>query len=175
VQGAKFEPVSLTHLSVTCSDFDKSYAFYRDVVGLKVVPSSDSAKSDAHRLPGEINCPAAEENVPFSLMDFKATGGKYRACFFYWGDQPGFPALDLIQWQDPGRRIERKGNDYGLARFALRVTDIEAAAMHLRAHGVELVTPPTDDCVDGRIFKVLFFRDPDGTLLQFVEFPAESG
>jgi catechol 2,3-dioxygenase-like lactoylglutathione lyase family enzyme len=74
VQGAKFEPVSLTHLSVTCSDFDKSYAFYRDVVGLKVVPSSDSEKSDAHRLPGEINCPTTEENVPFSLMDFKATG-----------------------------------------------------------------------------------------------------
>jgi glyoxylase I family protein len=172
---ANFEPLALTHLSVTCSDFDRSYDFYRDVVGLKVVPSSASDASAADRRPGEINCPPGEEDVAFSLMDFEATGGKYRACFFYWGDEPGFPALDLIQWQDPGRRIERRGNDYGLARFALRVSDIDVAARHLRAHGVELVTPPTEDSVDGRIYKVLFFRDPDGTLLQFVEFPNESG
>jgi glyoxylase I family protein len=167
----KFEPLSMTHLSVTCSDFDRSYDFYRDVVGLKVVPSTNPHATETDRRPGEINCPSEEEDVPFSLMDFAATGGKYRACFFYWGDEPGFPALDLIQWQDPGRRVERRANDYGLARFALRVEDIDKAAQHLRAHGVELVCPPTEDSVDGQTYKVLFFRDPDDTLLQFVEFP----
>jgi len=169
----KFENQSLVHFCVTCSDFDKSYDFYRDVVGLKIYPSSNPDASEANRRPGEINCPTWEEDVPFSLMDFEATGGRYRVCWFYWGDNPGFPVLDLIQWQDPGRKIERKGNDYGLARFAMKVDDIDAAARHLQANGVELVTPPTEDYVEGKIFKVLFFRDPDGTLLQFIEFPKE--
>lgn len=170
-----FAPLSLTHFSVSCSDFDTSYDFYTNVVGLKVAPSSNSGTDSTGKRFGEINCPPDEEDVPFSLMDFEATGGRYRACFLYWGDDAGFPALDLIQWQDPGRRIERKGNDFGLSRFALRVADIDAAAKHLQAHGVELVTPPTADSVGGLIFKVLFFRDPDGTLLQFVEFPPELG
>jgi catechol 2,3-dioxygenase-like lactoylglutathione lyase family enzyme len=136
-------------------------------------PRPPDALGTEGRRTGEINCPEQDRDVPFSLMDFEATGGRYRACFFHWGDTPGFPALDLIQWLDApgGRRIERKGNDFGLSRFAMAVADIDDAAQRMIDHGAEVVHPPIADPVDGLIYKVAFFRDPDGTLVQFVEMP----
>jgi lactoylglutathione lyase len=51
------------------------------------------------------------------------------------------------------------------AQLAFRVPPpvVAACAVELQAHGIELVSPPTDDAFGHR---TLFFRDPDGNVLE---------
>ncbi len=51
--------------------------------------------------------------------------------------------------------------------LAFTVTDLDAALAHLKAHGVELITPEPRPIWDG--MRVLFFRGPDGEKLELFE------
>lgn len=51
--------------------------------------------------------------------------------------------------------------------FAFRVADLDAALAHLRAHGVEVISP--QPIVVDEHMRVAFFRGPDGEKLEFVE------
>jgi catechol 2,3-dioxygenase-like lactoylglutathione lyase family enzyme len=45
---------------------------------------------------------------------------------------------------------------------------IDDAVEHLRAHGVEVERGPLENARDGRMH--VYFRDPDGSLLEFVSY-----
>jgi catechol 2,3-dioxygenase-like lactoylglutathione lyase family enzyme len=143
----------LIHVNVMCSDFDRSLAFYCDVLGASVAGG------------------VTEEETSPGLKDVMGFEGpaRFRGAMLYWGDRDRSSYIDLVEYSEPGQRIERTGKDLGLARLALRVRDVEAARQWLVSKGVEIVGDVIDLALQGRGRKILFIRDPAGTLLELVE------
>jgi catechol 2,3-dioxygenase-like lactoylglutathione lyase family enzyme len=56
-----------------------------------------------------------------------------------------------------------------MARLAMQVDDIEADYARMREQGVEFVSEPVPILLGATAIKIVFFRDPDGTLLELVE------
>ncbi len=123
-------PVKFDHCVVHVSDWERSNAFYRDVVGVEVVPRGDfyayrigDVQLNLHG-PGMVGNPVARLPV-----------------------QPGNSDL-CFEWRGP----------------------IADAAAHLARHGVAVeLGPVARNGARGRGIS-LYFRDPDGSLLEFISY-----
>lgn len=166
------------HFNVVCSDFDRSYDFYTKVVGLHPLTSS-SARTDAAGTgdgpsragmrPGEGRSGPNDGPAIAAALGFEGTG-EYRGCFLYFGSSARGPYIDLLEWKDPAPPVERSARNIGLARVAFEVDNLEEHLDRLEQNGVPLVSPPTDVLLGVTRLRVVCFRDPDGVLLEFVEF-----
>lgn len=84
------------------------------------------------------------------------------------------PLLDLVQFIDPPtREAPRPAVDrVGLQRLVFRCDDIESLGRRLTEMGAEFVCPPQEIVGhQGKTLTALYFRDPDGTLLEAVSYP----
>jgi catechol 2,3-dioxygenase-like lactoylglutathione lyase family enzyme len=54
------------------------------------------------------------------------------------------------------------------------ISSADEAAAHLRSHGVEVVEGPVDRLGARGAGKSVYFRDPDGSLLEFITYAAAS-
>jgi len=75
------------------------------------------------------------------------------------------PMLHLIydaQHTIPGGKINTRGN-----HFAMQCEDIELAIRQLKEHKIEFV----ERVLPGRGYRQLFFRDPDGHVVEVGEWP----
>lgn len=145
----------LIHTCIVCTDFDRSLDFYTRVLGAKV--GGRVSEGEAGPLSAAMGAPGRR---------------RWRGAMLYWGDPARTSLVDLISYDGGEGGAEppgRTATDPGLSRLCLRVTGIEAAAEHLRANDVTLVSEPLDLTIEGRLHRVLFFLDPDGTLLEFSE------
>jgi catechol 2,3-dioxygenase-like lactoylglutathione lyase family enzyme len=79
----------------------------------------------------------------------------------------GGVVIELMQ--NPG--MPPAGPPDGNALIAFSVADIETARAQTEAAGVPMVPPPTE-MMPG--IKMMFVRDPDGRMLEFVEFAGEA-
>ena len=122
--------VNLDHCVVHVSDWERSNAFYKDVLGAEVVPAGDGY---AYRFgdqqlnlhgPGVGAEPVAKVPVPPGGSDL---------CF---------------RWPGP----------------------IEEAERHLRERGIEVEMGPVGRRGAGGAGTSVYFRDPDGTLLEFISY-----
>ena len=165
------------HFNVVCSDFDRSYDFYTNVVGLTAL-TSKNAKTDtgegggasrAGMRPGEGRAGPNDGPAIAAALGFEGTGD-YRGCFLYFGSAARGPYIDLLEWKDNLPPVERTARNIGLARVAFEVDDLEPHLKRLEEHGVPLVSPPTEVLLGVTRLRVVCFRDPDGVLLEFVEF-----
>jgi catechol 2,3-dioxygenase-like lactoylglutathione lyase family enzyme len=124
--------IRLDHVVIAVSDWDRSNAFYRDVVGAELV---------------------------------ELTGGR---CVYRLGEQqlnvhgPGTDYSPLVA-RDP----VRPGNSD--LCFVWPGPSEEAVA-HLEAHGVEIVEGPVRKWGAGGGGTSVYFRDPDGSLLEFISY-----
>jgi catechol 2,3-dioxygenase-like lactoylglutathione lyase family enzyme len=162
----------LIHVNIVCTDFDRSYDFYTKGIGLKPVlraADAGATQSGTRRL-GEWSSPQEREEAgyKYDVLDFGGDG-VYRAVFLYWGESPGMPYLDLLEWRERGQPVRRTAQDPGYARIAIEVDDLDAVAARLQDLGTTVVTEPRVTNVDGIDYRVLLFRDPDGTLLELVQ------
>lgn len=143
------------HAQVNVSDLDRSIAFY-EMLGFEVISK------------GTIKDPGV-----FAALGVEGT--RMRGAFLR---IPGrstkvTPMIDMIQFVDP----PPQGSPYpvlnhlGIARLCFQVDDIDAAAERLVAAGVELVGPVGELVTKGGGMrsKVLCFRDPDGTVLEYAQ------
>ncbi len=147
----------VSHVNVVCSDFDRSLHFYRDILGATVAGGNDGVVEDR-----------CEEGLK-EPMGFIKGPAAYRGAMLYWGEPNRGSYIDLVQYSEPGRRIDRVGKDYGTARIALRVASVQASKAWLEKHGVEFVGPVISVTIKGRARHIFFVKDPDGTLIQLVE------
>lgn len=122
--------VSLDHCVVHVSDWERSNAFYRDVLGAEVVPAGGrfayrfgDQQLNLHG-PGVDAAPVAKVPVPPGGSDL---------CF----EWPGPPA---------------------------------EAAEHLKRHGVEVELGPVERSGVKGTGTSVYFRDPDGSLLEFISY-----
>ena len=109
-------------------------------------------------------------------------GRRFRAVFMKIPGERPVPFLDIIQFLDPPTAGEPYPtlHNVGIARLCFEVKDIEAAAAHLAANGVELVGPVTPYETaygvrpQGVEAKFLCFKDPDGTILEYAQFAGDA-
>ncbi len=151
--------VRAIHVNVNCSDIVRSHEWYERVLGLETLASS---------APGP---------VPGTLFGL-AEEVEWDARFLLPKRGPRL-AVDLLEWKRPAPvgAPAAAANQLGLFRMAFMVADAQAAHAELARQGVEAPPPVWLEMgpeipVDG--VWAVFFRDPDGTCLEFIETPSLS-
>ena len=148
---------ALEHIAIMVSDLERSREFYCDLLGLIAF---DNPEHDG----GAIDEMTATKGVYMKECRLRAPEGPGPA-----GDAPGF-SIDLIQWARPAGEVKRPLiNDIPAAHFAFGVGNLQETYDRLKANGVEFVSPPVTFPPEEGSWKVLFFYDPDGFLLELIE------
>ena len=144
----------LDHVSVTVSDMERSLAFYCDLLGLKEV--------ERHHLEGEtISKMAGKPDVIMEVVRLEAP------------ETPGV-MLDLQQYVAPeGKVSDAQLGDVAHSHLCFGVSDVWAAYKDLTAKGVEFVSEPVSFDLEWGIVYVVFFKDPDGFILELMQVPIE--
>jgi len=123
-------PVRLDHCVVHVSDWERSNAFYRDVVGAELVTLGTGW---AYRFGGQqLNLHGSGVH-PVPVARLPVQPGNSDVCF---------------GWDGP----------------------IEAAVAHLEARGVPVELGPVERTGAGGKGMSVYFRDPDGSLLEFIAY-----
>ena len=144
-----WQALQIYHLNVNCRNLERSLAFY-EMLGFREV----------------INLP--ERDLP-GLGPVPRRG---RAKLLRLGDDPRAPLLDLLEWTVPATLGEPYPHlaNVGIARFCLRVKGLDAMVAQLRAAGVQFVDEPCAPALNGINHKFVCFLDPDGTVVEAMEF-----
>lgn len=159
--------VGLFHFNIVCSNFERSYHFYVDVLGFKpALKRLAPSHLQVGPMPGEFNDSPTDSQSEYDLLDFRGNG-VHRAAFLYLDHEQG-PYLDLLWFEQPGGVVQRQANDVGLARVCFWSDDIDVDAARIAAAGAPIVLPLCDITVAGRPYRCVVFRDPDGVMLEYL-------
>ena len=152
-------PLRMSHININCSDLDHSSDWYQRVLGVEpIAPRAEPPPSPGDGFGIEGDC-------------------RYRADFLAVRSDPDAFVLDLLEWIEPkpiGQPLEA-ANHLGPFRMAFRVSDATASCAELDRLGVAHSGPcwlemgPDLPMIDG--LNAVFFRDPDGTMLELIETP----
>jgi glyoxylase I family protein len=144
------------HINVNCTDLERSRAFY-ELVGFRpVVELGEGGSADMLRGLG------------------LASGGRAKAVLLMLNpDNPRGTRIDLIQWTQPATHGTTADDlaHVGAVRIALWTVGIDDEVARLRDGGIEFLS----DVVampDGT--KFCCFKDPDGTVLELIDFSSAS-
>ncbi len=145
---------NLDHVAVTVSDLERSLPFYKDIMGLKEI--------ERHLLEGEtISTMAGKPEVVMQVVRLASP------------DTPDI-LVDLQQYIKPKGEIANAA--LGMANhshFCFGVDDIDATYDELRKKGVEFISAPVSFDLGEEweygVVKVVFFKDPDGFILELME------
>lgn len=143
------ENLQIYHVNVNCTDFERSLAFYK-MIGFTEYMD------------------LGEGGVPGLGFD----DCRIRAVLLSLGDDPRATVLDLIEWTDP----KTEGVPYpnlahtGIARICFRIKDLDGAYRELVGKGIEFLSEPVVVNLGTGHQKFVCFKDPDGTILEFMEF-----
>jgi catechol 2,3-dioxygenase-like lactoylglutathione lyase family enzyme len=147
--------LGIDHTSIVVGDTDASLAFYRDLLGMKVVNRSENFGPEQERLNG----------VPGSRVRITTLAAE------------SGPRVELLHYLTPtdGRPIpaDERANDLVHWEIAMRVSDVDAVFDVIRRAGREIISRNVAD-VRSRLGPARGFlaRDPDGHVLKFVGAPA---
>ena len=134
------------HVGITVSDMARSVAFYRDVLGFAVTGRGEAFD---------------EEDRPLDLQGVHLLSTAM-AC--------GDCQIELLQFLAPhGADTAPKMCDAGCVHMALAVDDIRSVYERLQAAGVTVNAPPQKDDSGYEWAYWMFFKDPDGTMIEVVQ------
>jgi catechol 2,3-dioxygenase-like lactoylglutathione lyase family enzyme len=143
----------IIHVNLNVSNIERSIAFY-EALGFQVLHVFGD-RSDAD----------VSEGMAFQ-------GGRCRGAVMSLGEHPrSWTKIELIEWVEPKVKIAdpRNPHDTGVSRLALRTKNLLEFVEALEAKGIVFETPPQEiDIVGAKRFAL--FRDPDGILLELIEF-----
>jgi glyoxylase I family protein len=146
VPAPELELRGFSHVCINVSDMERSLAFYRDVLGLRVIFDIELAGPQLEAVTGEAGA-----------------RGRMVGCLV-----PGSRVtLELLAYghrQPAARRRSAPGPGY--VNVALTVPDLAAARAALEARGARPLPP-----VELAGVRMFFVVDPDGTPLELIEFP----
>lgn len=144
------------HVNVNCSDLDVSKPFY-ERLGFQSVLDLPTG-GDASLARG-LDLPDCDGRATIMMLD---------------PEQPRQTRLDLLEWtqpRDPAPPYEHLGR-LGIARLALRSTDLAADYERLVADDVDVLSEPQ---MMGAHTRFVCFRDPDGSIIELIEFVTSQG
>lgn len=137
----------IRHVGIVVADLERALAFWRDVIGFRVVKRVEECGPYIDALLG--------------LEDVKVTTVKLRA--------PDSNLVELLYFHSHPNKSSWQGTpcSTGLSHLALTVDDIEAECVRLGDAGVSFLSPPQTS-PDGYA-KVAYGSGLDGVLLELVE------
>jgi len=148
---------SIDHINIVVTDLEPMVRFYSDTLGLTV--------SKRVTISGEwIDQTVGLKNVKADVVYL---------------DPPSGPRIELLRYVSPaGASPAGLGlsNTRGLRHIALRVDEIDAVVSRLREAGVrplsdvQLVPDSQVTYADGVRKRLVYFRDPEGNLLELCEY-----
>ena len=139
----------LDHASLATADLNRSVAFYRDILGMKVEFQMGEAKGE-------------EFQRLFGVSEFHS-----RVVQFEEG-------LEISQFIAPkGRELNIQTWDNSAIFLIFRVTGLDEMYTELKAKGVKFFNPPTtlvSPRPSGGSLKIAHLQGPDGERISFCEF-----
>lgn len=145
VKEAQFIVKRIHHSEITVKDLDKSIEFYQRTLGLKPV-----GKTEMH-----------------VTQEGGLKGAKMKIAFL----QAEEDKLELIQYLNPkGKESDLNPWDKGAQHIAFEVVDIRKMYENLKKKGVNFLSPPIDFKDKDTDVTWLYFKDPDGGLIELMEF-----
>jgi len=130
---------------------EKSLAFYRDILGMKVISDREAKGAFAETITG---LPAAHMRIVYLKITEETEH-----------------MLELIQYfAPPGKPFDRRTCDPGCAHLAIYTDNIANECRKLKAKGVQFRSEPLE--VTGGPNKgniVVYMSDPDGITLELIE------
>ena len=127
------EVVSLDHSVVAVSDWERSNAFYRDVLGAEIVPFGEPPRVAYRFGETQLNVHGPGVDVSSNVARLPVQPGNSDVCFV---------------WAGP----------------------IDGAIAHLEQHGVSVETGPVERLGARGEGTSVYFRDPDGSLLELISY-----
>ncbi len=153
-----FEFQGINHLALVCKDMERTVAFYRDVLGMRLIKTIE---------------------LPMGMGQhfFFDCGGNNALAFFWFPDAP--PAAPGVaapaHRPDTGELLSAHGSMNHVA-FNVPAEAIDGYAERLRAAGVACSDVANHDDSEfgvtaelhpGVFVRSIYFQDPDGILLEF--------
>jgi glyoxylase I family protein len=143
------------HTVLLVTDFNRSVEFYCDVLGFELVSKDDDRRG------------------PFLDQMFALDGVVIKLALVRGGGE----IIELIEPVSPPELVvtDASTGSFGIARLGFEVDEIEKMVEELTARGVEFISDIVDMTVGHYAGgKVVFFKDPDGILLELQQ-PAVPG
>jgi glyoxylase I family protein len=149
------------HVNVNCTNFEQSLSFYQ-LVGFEKILDFDDA-------PGPVRSFGQAGLGPVLGLPDDCDG---RAALLALSGESGSTRLDLIEWKQPKLSAERRKSlaQPGLARICLKTSDCDSVYSRLSSAGYVVYSAPTRVYLGGGWIKVFCCEDPDGTVIEFMEF-----
>ena len=142
------------HTSLFVTDLDRSIAFYCGVLGFELL-NAEKARGGAF-MDQVCNHPGTAHDLALVRL----------------GD---FVIELIVPLSPPDQLSDANAMDHGIARIGFEVEEIEETVAALRAQGVqfmsEVATLPTEGVKHYAGGKAVFFRDPDGIILELQQPP----
>ena len=141
--------IKIHHFKLSVMDMDRSIAFYRDLLGLKLL-------YDAHRK----DIPSYDTIIGYKNVELRVAGFDGNGCM-----------LCLMQYLNPPMQ-DRTQDNYlqGAAGLAIQVEDIDADYARLTAAGVTSRSKPVEIVRDGKaVAKACYMHDPDGVTVELYQ------
>jgi catechol 2,3-dioxygenase-like lactoylglutathione lyase family enzyme len=138
------------HTCITVSNLERSIAFYRDLLGLELLFTEESERSQDDR-----------------SRALGIAGAKVKLAILRAGDA----RVELIEYVTAaGRPYDRRVNDVGAMHIAFQVEDIEGVYQRMVDHGVRFTAPPaTIPAGPMTGWCWTYFFDPDGVSLEIIQ------
>lgn len=139
------------HTSITVSDMDRSLAFYRDLMGMKVISELDRRG----------DYPSTVTGIPDAhLRIVYVEGGNYK--------------VELIQYLNPkGNPQDMSTSNPGIAHLAFEVDDLDGMYRELSSAGVAFRSEPVEVPGGGPTAgtRIVYLRDPDNFTIELIQRP----
>jgi len=141
---------TVNHTSFTVSDLDRSISFYRDLLGMELISLAGRDPAFVEKVTG---IPAAKLKVAY----LQAPGHR----------------LELIQYlSPPGKKLDLRTNNVGCAHLAFNVDDLSKMYAEMKAKGVHFKSAPQEvPAGPNKGTLTVYFTDPDGITLEFLQTP----
>ncbi|MDO9211379.1 MAG: VOC family protein [Deltaproteobacteria bacterium] len=142
--------INVNHTSFTVSDLDRSISFYRNFLGLELISLTGRDPAFSEKVTG---IPGANLKIAY----LQAPGHR----------------LELIQYLSPsGEKLDCRTNNIGSAHLAFNVDNLPALYADLKAKGVQFKSKPLEvPAGPNKGTMAVYFTDPDGITLEFLQAP----
>ena len=144
------EATGISHMGICVRDMEKSLAFYRDALGMKVLGDRATDPTEGGR-----------------LHNYKHQRKTRRWVSLSYGEGSS-PTLTLTS--HPGERPDGRPillDQVGITHFSFAIKNVKALAEELISRGVELAGPLESFTNSRGEIRSIYVRDPDGILVQF--------
>ncbi len=140
------------HVGMGVHDAEKSYDFYKKVLGFKVKLNDQTAYLE------EMEPIVGALVEMHSIMAMNALGGGVIEIIEHTSTKPVEPERP-VRW-----------GDLGFFELGIKARNLDSFFLSQKSRGVDFLTPVrTYEQSNGRIIKYAYLRDPDGLLIQLVE------